>query len=77
MLDNILDFIKDWYVWWLVIGFITGLIDLEHFYSKDKKNNITASNILDLCYFSLLGLLGLILFLNTHGKDIVFIKHKK
>jgi len=75
MLETIYEFIENWYVWWLVIGLVTGLIDLKHFHKT--KGNITARHILDLLYFIFLGLVGLLMFLKIHGDEIVLIKKKK
>ena len=74
MWQTIYDVIEDWYVWWLVIGFITGIIDLYHYYKT--KDSITVKHILDLLFFMLMGLAGTLLFLNVHGNEITLIKKK-
>jgi len=75
MWQNICSVISDWYVWWLVIGFITGIIDLIHFYKT--KGDLTAKHILDLMFFVFMGLVGTLMFLKIHGDEIVLIKKKK
>ena len=68
------EFWRDYYCWWFIIGFITGLIDLKHFYNKGQV--ITLKYVLDLLFFSAIGFIGTFLFIYLHGKEIVLIKHK-
>ena len=75
MWQNICSIIDDWYVCWLVVGFVTGIIDLFHYYRT--KGNITSKHILDLIFFMCMGIIGTIMFLKIHGDEIVLIKKKE
>ena len=68
------EFWHNWYGIWFIVGFITGVIDLRHYYKKG--NHITAKHILDLIFFSISGIIGLIVYLYVDGSEIVLIKKK-
>lgn len=75
MLESIIEFISDYYVYWMIVGFITGIIDLKHYYKT--KGDLTAKHILDLLFFMFMGIIGTLLFLNVYGNEIVLIKKKE
>lgn len=75
MWDSIVDFISDYYVYWMIIGFITGIIDLKHYHKT--KGDLTAKHILDLLFFIFMGVIGTLMFLNIHGNEIVLMRKKE
>lgn len=69
------EFWYNWYGLWFTVGFIVGLYDLKHYYTKG--DNITLKHVLDLMWFTLIGFIGFFIFVYIHGNEITLIKHKE